>query len=63
MILTARIQLDFQTARPPERTSFGFFFKPILERLRPCWWVCRYWPLAFPASEDAYAAVGMVKTA
>jgi hypothetical protein len=35
MIHTARIYFDFENHRPPERMSFGFFFKPILERLRP----------------------------
>ena len=43
--------------------SFGFFFKPILERLRPCWWVSGggYWPLAFPPSADAQVALEMVE--
>ena len=61
MIHTARIYFDFETHRPPERMSFGFFFKPILERLRPCWWVCGCWPLGFPISEDARVALEMIE--
>ena len=61
MIHTGRIQFDFENHRPPERMSFGFFFKPILERLRPCWWVCGYWPLAWPSSEDARVALEMIE--
>ena len=63
MVHSARIQFDFRAGRPPERLSFGYFFKPILERLRPCWWVGGggYWPLAYPPSADAQVAVEMVE--
>jgi hypothetical protein len=61
VIHTGSIQFDWETHRPPERMSFGFFFKPILERLGPCWWVCGYWPMTWPMSEDAQAAVAMIE--
>jgi hypothetical protein len=61
MIYTARIAFDWEKRWPPERMSFGFFFKPILPRLRPCWWVCGYWPLAFPASDHAKLALEMIE--
>jgi len=57
---SAAIQFNWQRF-PEQRLSFGFFFRPILWRLKPCYWVCSHWPLAFPISDDARIALQMIE--
>lgn len=36
---------DFERHKPPQRLTFAFYFRPILPRLRPLYWLCGHWPL------------------
>jgi hypothetical protein len=56
----ARMQFDWQKFKPPATgMTFAFFFKPILPRLAPCYWVADYWPLrtTAPGVADALNAL------
>src|SRR4051794_17285496 len=48
-----KMQFNWEKHRPPAgRLSFGLFFRPILWRLKPVWWLCHYWPLSFPITDE-----------
>jgi hypothetical protein len=56
-MVSARVQFDWSAGRPVKPMTFGFFFRPILPRLRPHYWICDDWPLRWPCSADATCAL------
>ena len=55
------MQFDWEHRRPPERLTFGFYFDPILPRLRECYWLCEYWPLAWPTTPEAEQVLASIE--